>query len=303
MNNKRRILALIEILRKYSSENKHLKYSEIVTLLENMHIELTCRQTLYNDIKILNEFGYNVEYENGYYLLDAPFYLSEIKLLSDSLDSLSELYASFVESLKDKLYSFISLDDEKFIRTLDFSLPHKKTNLLNHLELILEAIKAKKSLIIETKYSKDKKEIFPLFLHRENNHYYFYYHYPFSDKLYHYRFDTIKKIIPGNSKDEISVLRSAIIKQIVESTNSFSLGDKALVNIKILRNDERISERLINDFPSAIITSKGISIKVSINNVFFSKLVAYGRDILIENEDIKRRYYAYLLDITKDNNL
>ena len=303
MNNKRRILALIEIFRRYSDENHHLKYSEIVSLLKDRDIDLTCRQTLYSDIKILNDFGYNIEYDDGYYLLDAPFYLSEIKLLIDSLNSLIELDDYLINNISNKLYSFVSLYDEKYLRTLSFSSKHKKSSLLNHLEFIIEAIKNHCAIIITTRYNKDEKEIFPLFLHRENNHYYFYYHYPYSNKVYHYRFDTIKDLKPSDRKDEISIQKEAIIKQIIESTDSFSSNDKALINIKILNNDERTRERLINDFPSSIITAQGISIKVSINKVLFGKLVAYGKDILIENEDIKRRYYAYLLDITKDNTL
>lgn len=303
MNNKRRILALIEIFRRYSDENHHLKYSEIVSLLKDRDIDLTCRQTLYSDIKILNDFGYNIEYDDGYYLLDAPFYLSEIKLLIDSLNSLIELDDYLINNISNKLYSFVSLYDEKYLRTLSFSFKHKKSSLLNHLEFIIEAIKNHCAIIITTRYNKDEKEIFPLFLHRENNHYYFYYHYPYSNKIYHYRFDTIKDIKPSDRKDEISIQKEAIIKQIIESTDSFSSNDKALINIKILNNDERTRERLINDFPSSIITAQGISIKVSINKVLFGKFVAYGKDILIENEDIKRRYYAYLLDITKDNTL
>ena len=303
MNNKRRILALIEIFRRYSDENHHLKYSEIVSLLKDRDIDLTCRQTLYSDIKILNDFGYNIEYDDGYYLLDAPFYLSEIKLLIDSLNSLIELDDYLINNISNKLYSFVSLYDEKYLRTLSFSSKHKKSSLLNHLEFIIEAIKNHCAIIITTRYNKDEKEIFPLFLHRENNHYYFYYHYPYSNKVYHYRFDTIKDLKPSDRKDEISIQKEAIIKQIIESTDSFSSNDKALINIKILNNDERTRERLINDFPSSIITAQGISIKVSINKVLFGKFVAYGKDILIENEDIKRRYYAYLLDITKDNTL
>ena len=287
MNNKRRILALIEIFRRYSDENHHLKYSEIVSLLKDRDIDLTCRQTLYSDIKILNDFGYNIEYDDGYYLLDAPFYLSEIKLLIDSLNSLIELNDYLINNISNKLYSFVSLYDEKYLRTLSFSSKHKKSSLLNHLEFIIEAIKNHCAIIITTRYNKDEKEIFPLFLHRENNHYYFYYHYPYSNKVYHYRFDTIKDLKPSDRKDEISIQKEAIIKQIIESTDSFSSNDKALINIKILNTDERTRERLINDFPSSIITAQGISIKVSINKVLFGKFVAYGKDILIENEDIK----------------
>ncbi|MGN1406682.1 MAG: hypothetical protein ACI4WM_10435, partial [Erysipelotrichaceae bacterium] len=177
MNNKKRILALIQILKKYSSESKHLKYSEIVSLLERENIVLNCRQTLYSDISILNEYGYNIEYDDGYYLLDAPFYLSEIKLLIDSINSLKELDKDRSDELKNKLLSFISEDDADFISELDYIESDNKDNLLIKLEMILNSIRNRQSIIVKTRYSNEENEIFPLFLHRENDHYYFYYHY------------------------------------------------------------------------------------------------------------------------------
>ena len=302
MNNKKRILALIQILKKYSSESKHLKYSEIASLLEKESIILNCRQTLYSDIAILNEYGYNIEYDDGYYLLDAPFYLSEIKLLTDSINSLKELDRKMADELRNKLLSFISEDDADFITELDYIESDNKDNLLIKLEMILNSIRNRQSIIIKTRYSDEENEIFPLFLHRENDHYYFYYHYESKDKIYHYRFDTVNSITPGIKKDEISISKEKVIEQIKMSSDSYASGEKALVNIRILNNSKRIMERLLNDFPNGIITRDGISVKVSLNNMFYAKLCAYGKDIMILNENIKRRYYTYLLDITMDNN-
>lgn len=302
MNNKKRILALIQILKKYSSETKHLSYSKIAALLENEGIVLNCRQTLYSDIAILNEYGYNIEYDDGYYLLDAPFYLSEIKLLIDSVNSLKELDRKMSDELRNKLFSFISDEDAAFLSGLDYIESDNKANLLSKLELVLNAIRNSQSIIIKSRYSENESEVFPLFLHRENDHYYFYYHYESKDKIYHYRFDTVKEINLGLKKDEMNISKNKIIEQIKLSSNSFSSGEKALVNIRIINRNNRILERLINDFPNSVITSEGISVKAALNNMFYSKLCAYGKDIEIINDEIKRRYYAYLLDITMDNN-
>ena len=301
MNNKKRILALIKIFKKYSSETKHLKYSEISALLENENIILNCRQTLYNDISVLNEYGYNIEYDDGYYMLDAPFYLSEIKLLVDCINSLKELDRKMSDELRKKLLSFISEEDESFISKLDYIESDNKENLLVKLEIILNAIRNRQSIIVKSRYSNEESEIFPLFLHRENDHYYFYYHYESKDKIYHYRFDTVNNISPGVRKDEMNISKEKIIEQIKLSSDSFLSGEKALVNILVPDRNNRILERLLNDFPGGIITDEGISVKAALNNMFYSKLCAYGKNITILNEDIKRRYFAYLLDITMDN--
>ena len=64
-NNKKRILALIDILRKESNENKHLKLSQIVDLLYEYGINVDNRKTLYDDFKTLNECNINIEYDDG----------------------------------------------------------------------------------------------------------------------------------------------------------------------------------------------------------------------------------------------
>ena len=136
----------------------------------------------------------------------------------------------------------------------------------------------------------------------ENDHYYVYYHYESKEKIYHYRFDSIRSIEPGSKKDEMNISKDKITEQIKLSSDSFLSGEKALVNIKILNHSKRIAERLLNDFPSGILTNEGICVRTAVNNMFYSKLCAYGKDIVILNEDIKRRYYTYLLEITMDNN-
>ena len=104
-NNKKRILYLIEILKKNSNFDRHLTLDEIITLLEEKNIKVDNRKTLYDDFKILNECGINVEYDNGYYLLDCPFNLSEIKIIQDSINSLKNLDTSFKNDINNKLYS------------------------------------------------------------------------------------------------------------------------------------------------------------------------------------------------------
>ena len=250
----------------------------------------------------LIDYGYNIEYEKGYYLLDAPFYLSEIKLLIDSINSLKELDTKMASQLRKKLLSFISEEDARFLLELDYVECDSRDNLLTKLELILNAIRNSQSIFIESRYSDTESEIFPLFLHRENDHYYVYYHYESKEKIYHYRFDSIRSIKPGSKKDEMNISKDKITEQIKLSSDSFLSGEKALVNIKILNHSKRIAERLLNDFPSGILTNEGICVRTAVNNMFYSKLCAYGKDIVILNEDIKRRYYTYLLEITMDNN-
>ena len=78
--NKKRLLKLIEILRNNTDNNHRLSINQIISLLEQNNIQISNRKTLYDDFKILNDYGYIIEYQNGYYLSSSPFSYSEIKL-------------------------------------------------------------------------------------------------------------------------------------------------------------------------------------------------------------------------------
>lgn len=104
-NNKKRILHLIEILRKNTDMDHKLSLNEVTEWLEKSGIEVQNRKTLYDDFKSLNEYGYEVKYQNGYYLSEAPFSISEVKIIIDSLNSLKNLDDSLLNKVTNKLYS------------------------------------------------------------------------------------------------------------------------------------------------------------------------------------------------------
>ena len=294
-NNKKRILYLIEILKKNSNFDKHLTLDEIITLLEEKNIRVDNRKTLYDDFKILNECGINVEYDNGYYLLDCPFNLSEIKIIQDSINSLKNLDTSFKNDINNKLYSFISSDEEKLLEEIKYTNTQKAQKLLPKMEDILEAIKNHKMVSITTK-NNQIQDVFPIFIHRANDYYYFYFHYQDNNKIYHYRFDNIKDVLIKDAVDNISIPTKKIISHINESSNSFYTKETTKVNITF-KTDSNLIGRLSDDFPGIIINKDKATLFVSINQIFFSKILAYGNEIKISDETIAYQYVEYLKSI------
>lgn len=294
-NNKKRILYLIEILKKNSNFDRHLSLDEIISLLEHKNIRVDNRKTLYDDFKILNECGYNVEYDNGYYLLDCPFNLSEIKIIQDSINSLKNLDTSFKNDINNKLYSFISSDEEKLLEDIKYTNTQKAQKLLPKMEDILEAIKNHKMVSITTK-NNQIQDVFPIFIHRANDYYYFYFHYQDNNKIYHYRFDNIKDILIKDTVDNINIPTKKIISHINESSNSFYTKETTKVNITF-KTDSNLIGRLSDDFPGIIINKDKATLFVSINQIFFSKILAYGNEIKISDETIAYQYVEYLKSI------
>lgn len=298
-NNKKRILYLIEILKKNSNFDRHLTLDEIITLLEEKNIKVDNRKTLYDDFKILNECGINVEYDNGYYLLDCPFNLSEIKIIQDSINSLKNLDTSFKNDINNKLYSFISSDEEKLLEDIKYTNTQKAQKLLPKMEDVLEAIKNHKMVSITTK-NNQIQDVFPIFIHRANDYYYFYFHYQDNNKIYHYRFDNIKDVLIKDTVDNINIPTKKIINHINESSNSFYTKETTKVNITF-KTDSNMGSNLIgrlsDDFPGIIINKDKATLFVSINQIFFSKILAYGNEIKISDETIAYQYVEYLKSI------
>ena len=299
-NNKKRILQLIEILKKNTDMDHKLSLNEIASLLEEQGIDIQNRKTLYDDFKALSDFGYDVDYNNGYYLTEAPFTLSEVKIIIDSLNSLKNLDDSLLVKINNKLYSFISDYEEKLLRKLEYRNKHSDRKFIHRLEDTLEAINNNKTLII-SRPNKDEEEICPLFLYRNNDYYYLYYHYLTNEKIYHTRFDNILNAKITNNDNDINISRNKIIETINESSNAFYSSKAELIKFKIVNDTEYLRTRLTDDFANIVFTANGFSIKASVNNAFFSKLTSYGDDIKISDKKIADQYIKFLNTIITRN--
>ena len=295
-----RLLKLLELLIRYTDMDHKLSISELCDLLSDEGISVSNRKTLYDDFKLLSKMGYEIEYDNGYYLSEAPFSLSEIKIMVDSLNSLRNLDEHFLESLKKKLYGFISLYETRKLKKLEYRNRHRDRKFLNRLEDVLNAINNDTAMIIH-RMNKDEEEIVPLFLHRQNDFYYLYYHYPANDRIYHCRFDNILSSTLTNHKNTISVPLEKVLEHIEESTSSFHSGKGRLIRIEIIEDTPYLRQRLEDDFSNLIFTKKGFSIKASVNDAFFAKLVSYKDLIKISDRNVADQYIAFLYSIITRN--
>lgn len=299
-NNKTRLLKLLEILKKNTDMDHKLSLNEITALLQDSNIEIQNRKTLYDDFNSLSEAGYEIEYDDGYYLSEAPFSLSEVKIIIDSLNSLKNLDDKLLNQLNNKLYSFVSIYEEKLLRKLEYHNKHSDRKFINRLEDTLNAVSENKTLIIK-RSNKDEEEICPIFLYRNNDFYYLYYHYLGNEKIYHTRFDNIESMKLTDNKNDINISRNTIIETINASSNAYYSNKAQNISFKIINDTEYLRSRLLDDFPNIIFTKDGFNIKASINNVFFSKLASYSTDIKISDKKVADEYIKYLKQIITRN--
>jgi len=291
--NKKRLLELIRILRRQTDADHKLSLPQIIEQLNEAGIRSVDRKTLYDDLRILEEFGINVEYDGAYYLSESPFSLSEVKIICDSLNSLKNLDERFLNETCEKMYSFVSVHEEKLLEELEYRSSHGDRKFLHRMEDVLEALRSHKMLDITRKGRKTER-IAPVFLHRQNDFYYLYYHYPQSEKIYHTRFDNILETVLCDQDNDILIPKEMILERIEESTNSFSSGKSRTIRFQIVKDSDYLRNRLLDDFPNLIFTRDGFSLKADISDAFFARITSYTDQIKISDRDVADLYEIFL---------
>lgn len=102
-----KLLKLLELLTQETDEDHPMRTNEICERLENMGISCE-RRTLANDIKTLNEYGYEimscrVGKGKGYYVEDRSFSIPELKVLIDAVQGSNPITEKKTDELINKI--------------------------------------------------------------------------------------------------------------------------------------------------------------------------------------------------------
>lgn len=101
-----RLLRIWEILKQESDEEHPMSSLVLLAKLKEGGIECD-RRTLYSDIKVLNDFGYEIlcnrSTTNEYYVVDREFDIPEIHILMDAVQAASFITEKKTEELVDKI--------------------------------------------------------------------------------------------------------------------------------------------------------------------------------------------------------
>lgn len=102
-----KLLKIWEILKQESDENHPLTTNQIIERLGASGI-LCERKSLYNDIKVLNSYGYEVitqkgQHSNSYYVVDRSFDAPELRILIDAVQAANFISPKKTKDLTDKI--------------------------------------------------------------------------------------------------------------------------------------------------------------------------------------------------------
>jgi len=209
-----KILEILAILIKYSSESNPISTTRIIDLLAEKNIKLE-RKAIYRYLNALKDYGYEIissAYPKGYFLVDYSYDLQSAKFLTDIVAASSFLTKKKSQQLIDLILRDLNSYDEEIIRN-QLIFQHQKSNneqILYNIDKLLRAI-AKKTTI-NFKYfdlGKNKEKIYrnknynllPLTLVYEENKYYLI-TYNFKYQSYtHLRIDKMEDIVTLNQVD------------------------------------------------------------------------------------------------------
>ncbi|MBQ9268769.1 MAG: WYL domain-containing protein [Oscillospiraceae bacterium] len=140
---KEKLLALMTILRRETDEEHHLSAQDILNLLRQQGISAE-RKSLYRDISILEEYGWDILHDRkGYYLASDTFELAELKLLVDTIQCSRFITEKKSYELIEKLESLTSRYRASQLRRQLFLVGRPKASneqIYYNIDAIYEAI-------------------------------------------------------------------------------------------------------------------------------------------------------------------
>ena len=105
-NKKMLNMLILEILKNYSDEEHRLTQQEIIRILERDYSMECDRKTVKRNIDLLDQMGYEINMENGYYLEEREFEEAELRMLIDSVLFSKNISGTMAKRLIQKLESF-----------------------------------------------------------------------------------------------------------------------------------------------------------------------------------------------------
>ena len=151
-NQKMKLLILWDLLQKNSDEDNPLSTNEIVAQLRQKGIVAT-RKAIYEDIRDLNEFGYEVltarSRSNMYYVVDRSFDEAELRILLDAVSGASFISEKKTKELTEKIAALAGESKAEVLKknvVYTEGAKHSNEKIYYSVDTIDRAIAAKKKV-------------------------------------------------------------------------------------------------------------------------------------------------------------
>ena len=162
---KANILYILEILKEYSDAEHVLQMHDLISKMKSLYSVEVDRRTVYSSIETLKNTGFDISTYNdngvGYYLVERPLEVAEVRLLMDSVYSNQYIPIRQTEQLIGKLQLLLNNNFRKKYKNLSVVKTDRKTvnqSIFLNIEVLDEAISQKKKVSFTyMEYGMDKK--------------------------------------------------------------------------------------------------------------------------------------------------
>ncbi len=265
-SSKKKLFAVLEILKKYSDDEHPMKAHEIIEKLSSEYDLAAERKSIYRDVETLQDMGVDImkSGREGFYLAARSFEIAEIRMLNDAILGASFITPSKTKVLSHKLTQELSVHQAKQIETqmyYDNRIKFDNEQILYIVDQLHTAIAAGKK--VKFKYYRKRivnnrvrrtytREhcISPYALIWSDDNYYLVGNYGKYDNLSHYRLDRMEQLSitdePSRSFEEVSKYRGSFdAGDYVTHTFRMYSGEETEIDL-ICSND--ILEKIIDKF-------------------------------------------------------
>lgn len=308
-NHKLKLLYIRDILKKYSDEENPISAEKICSYLQNYGINAE-RKSVYNDISILSEYGYNIirSYGTnaGYFLTDRAYELAELRLLCDAVQAADFISAKKTKQLVEKILMQASISKaEKIKKQVYVDNRQKCSNeeIYYIIDMLDDAINSKKMVSIiyrKRVITDDNKAVFeekkhiisPYAMIWSNDHYYLVCNNSKYDNLMVNRIDRIKQV------ETLENTVSRPFSEVSSYKTSFDSADYANKHFNMFAGEpkpvelicsECIIESILDKFgDNANITKYGenrllLKADVAVSEGLVAWVMQFGNDIQVKS--------------------
>jgi len=317
-----KLLKIMEILKCESDEDYPLSTGDLLFKLKEQGI-ICDRRTLYNDIDVLNSYGYEIfktrAKSNLYYVINRDFDIAELKILIDAVHAASFITEKKSKTLIDKIANIAGQYRANLLKNdivCFHTIKHTNEKIFYHIDTINNGILLKKQISFlyfdydikgQRVYRKEKKRylVNPVALIFSNDNYYLV---CYSDKyknISNYRVDRMDKVVleashinkaPCENNFETNKFRKQVF--------SMFTGDLEDVVIQAHNNmvdivTDKFGEKLEMTYSDK--EHFKINVKVQLSPTFYSWCCAFGEKLkVISPASVIKQIKEHIKEVAKN---
>lgn len=299
-----KLLALYDFLCRETDENNPLSTAEIIERLKFDGIAVE-RKALINDIKVLNEWGYEVQSFKKksfyYYVGYRKFDTAELRVLMDAVQAARFINENKTVELCEKIAELAGKNNAEILnKTVVYNntVKHDNKNLFYTVDVISRAIDQKIKISFEYfNYDVNKKKVYrkeraryivnPLALVLSGNNYYLVCYNDKYKNLSNYRIDRIENAAMENDKiTPVKEFENFSVNEYCKQTFSMFMGE--LLTVELEADNDMIDEILDRFGKDVDVTYKQksyfrIKVAVRVSPPFFAWIVQFQGRIKIKS--------------------